>query len=93
MRAKSTSFSSGSWEEADDLPRIAVSSATQLGVSANVVLLRGTFVQDACGLKELSVSVDPIALERKLAIREMSASLDGVTSTKGSTSSGTSLHR
>ena len=92
-RSRSTSFFSGSWVKADDLPRIAVSSITGVGVSPHVVLLQGMYVQGAHGRQELSVSVDPVALERKLAIREMTANLEGTATTMGSTSSGTTSRR
>lgn len=93
VRAKSTHFSSGSWVESKDFPRVAVSSMTQVGVSPHVVLLQGKSVQGAHGRQELSVSVDPVALERKLAIREMRANLEGGATTMDTTSSGTTSRR
>lgn len=81
---------SGEWVAVNDLPRIAVSSHTQFHTSPNVVILNGKYVKGPDGSSELSVSVDPAAHERKLAIREISASLDGISQTQRSTALGTS---
>lgn len=90
--AQSTSFSAGSCEETKDLPRVRVSSITQAGISPYVVLLQGTCVQSASGRQELSVSIDPVALERKLVIREMRANLEGIVTMTRSTTSGITSH-
>lgn len=92
-RSKSTTDSTGAWVKADELPRVAVSSMTQAIGSNNVVLLQGKYVQGAHGQQELTVSVDPVALGRKLAIREMSAHLEGMAVIMGSSSLGTSSRR
>lgn len=92
-RSKSTSVSSGTWVKTDELPRVAVSSMTQAIGSHHVVLLQGKYVQGEHGQQELTVSVDPAALGRKLAIMEMSAHLEGVALTMGSMSLGTSSRR
>lgn len=68
----SVSFSG--WTESKEPSRGVVASITHYELSDQVVLIQGRYVS---GDKQLMVSVDPAAFERKLAIRELNAQLEG----------------
>ena len=71
------SISFNDWTRAEEPPRVAFSSNTQHELSGHVVLIQGKFINGPSGDKQLMVSVDPAAIERKLAIRELNAQLEG----------------
>ena len=60
-------------------PRVLISSNTQYELSDQVVLIQGQYVRGPSGNEQLMVSIDPATIERKLAIRELNAQLEGRT--------------
>lgn len=81
MRFSTASKFPGSWV-ASTIRTPTISSSTTIA-STHVVLIPGKYVTGTFGQAELSVSIDPASLERKLAVMKMAAELDGqvVTST------------
>ena len=73
------SISFNEWAESELPPRVLISSNTQYELSDQVVLIQGQYVNELSGEKQLMVSIDPATIERKLAIRELNAQLDGRT--------------
>jgi hypothetical protein len=76
-----TSISLGDWKQAQEPPRIAIRSDTRGISSHGVVFLQGRYVTGQYGIQELMVSFDPVAFERKLAIRQLNERLEGRTIT------------
>jgi hypothetical protein len=71
------SISFNNWTESKEPSRGVIASSTQYELSDQVVLIQGRYVCGESGDKQLMVSVDPVAFERKLAIRELNAQLEG----------------
>lgn len=69
-----------------DIGSPVVSSKTKVNSSSYVVMLQGKCVTGTRGQNELSVSIESVSLERRLAVMKMAAQLDGqaVTSTTAS---------
>lgn len=76
-KQNTTSISYAGWTTLVSSPRVMINSNTHYELSDNVVLLKGQYVVGANGIKQLMVSVDPATIERKLAIRELNAQLEG----------------
>jgi hypothetical protein len=72
-----SSISYDGWTTLISPPRVMINSNTHYELSDNVVLVKGQYVIGANGVKQLMVSVDPATIERKLAIRELNAQLEG----------------
>jgi len=87
VSSSTTSSWSGSWVESNVLPRLAISPLTHTGGAQHVVFLQGRYVEGPHGRQELTVSVEPSALERKLAIREMRSRFEGMETTTSTTAS------
>jgi len=60
-------------------PQVFINSNTRYELSERVVLVQAQYVSGPSGSKQLMVSIDPAAIERKLAIRELNAQIDGRT--------------
>lgn len=76
-KSNTTSISYDEWTPLKDQPRVMVNLNTYYESSSNVVFIKGQYVVGANGIKQLMVSVDPATIERKLAIRELNAQLEG----------------
>lgn len=83
-RFRTTATHSTKWV-LSDIRTPSVASITSTSRS-NVVMVQVKSVTGKSGFTELSVSIDPASLSRKLAVMRMSAELDGrdVTSTAAS---------
>ena len=87
------SISFNDWTESAEPSRGVIASSTQYELSDQVVLIQGRYVSGESGDKQLiMVSVDPVAFERKLAIRELNAQLEG-RNPKSQTFTGTIFNR
>jgi hypothetical protein len=75
--ATTTSISFSEWTSLTTLPSVVIKPNTVFEMSDNVVLIKGQYVVGADGVKQLMVTVDPATIERKLAIRELNAQLEG----------------
>jgi hypothetical protein len=58
-------------------PRITISSNTRYQISDQILFVQGQHVIDSSGERKVMVSIDPGAIDRKLAIRELNAQLEG----------------
>jgi hypothetical protein len=75
-----TWISPNDWTQPMEEPtRIAPCTDTHGVSSEGVVFLQGQNVTDQHGVKELMVSFDPAAIERKFAIRHLNEQLEGRT--------------
>lgn len=73
------SVSISDWTEPTIIPRVLLTSNTNYELSDQVVLVQGKYIKRESGDNLLVVSVDPASIERKLAIRELNAQLEGRT--------------
>jgi len=79
-KRSSTSISLGRWALREGgLVRAPQSSDTSGHSRQEVVLVQGRYVQGIYGESEVSVSVVPATVERKLAIRQINEQLQGRT--------------
>jgi hypothetical protein len=74
-----------SWTEFD-ISSPVIASTTKANMSNHVVMLQGKEVTNINGHRELLVYIDPVSLERKLAIIKITAQLDGQVVTSTTTS-------
>lgn len=84
-RFTTTTFTTPSaWTESP-IGSTPVGASSTANTSTHVVMIQGKYVTDPRGQSELSVSIDPASIERKLAVMKMSAELDGQIITSTST--------
>jgi len=83
-RGPTTSASISAWTILQSPPR-TISKSDTLGISTqDVVLISGRLVSSSQGINEVVISVEPSAVDRKLAIRNLNERLQGRT-TKSNT--------
>ena len=85
---QTTSMSISSWTTQHDAPRVLSKSDTKGGLAEDVVLISGRIVSSSQGSNEVLISVEPAAIDRKLAIRSLNRTLQGGTAKSNTASRG-----
>ena len=64
------------WVETKNSPPVMIKSSTSYEPSNQVILIQGKYVNEG---NHLMVAISPASIEKKLAIRELNAQLEGRT--------------
>jgi hypothetical protein len=83
-----TAASISRWTIEHEAPRVVVRSDTNAALTQDVVLIPGRLTS-MHGTNEVVISVEPSAVDRKLAIRDLNGRLQGRTAKSNTSSSGT----